>query len=265
MSFRQGFFSLIVLALIQPLIACASPFGPVITKYPWTPANLSGLTAWWDASDKSTMFTDSAGTIPVTTDGDRVCKWNDKSGAGQHVTQVTTASCPFWRTNGTNSWLEFDGVDDKLTRANALTVGASFAGVWVDSTGPAISGVLTNTTDQGTNDDYVWNIAFITTVTGWDNAVTAGNGMADASHFWNNGTQSKDFAFNNPTSATATSEGVAKTHTLPIGILIGQDRGIAARFFKGRIYQIGTWSGAYDEPIRRLAAQWVGKKLGINF
>lgn len=40
---------------------------------------------WFDASDLSTMFQDSAGTVPVTAAGQFVGKWLDKSGNGKHA------------------------------------------------------------------------------------------------------------------------------------------------------------------------------------
>jgi len=40
---------------------------------------------WFDAGDLSTMFQDIAGTIPVTTVGQFVGKWLDKSGNGNHA------------------------------------------------------------------------------------------------------------------------------------------------------------------------------------
>ena len=41
--------------------------------------------AWFDAGDRSTMFQDVAGTIPVTAVGQFVGKWLDKSGNGNHA------------------------------------------------------------------------------------------------------------------------------------------------------------------------------------
>ncbi len=69
---------------------------------------------WYDPSDPSTMFKDTAGTIPVTADGDRVARINDKSGNGNHATQATTAARPLYKTSGGLSWLLFDGIDDFL-------------------------------------------------------------------------------------------------------------------------------------------------------
>jgi hypothetical protein len=63
----------------------------------WTPAALfaSGEQgAWYDPSDFSTMFQDTAGTVPVTAVGQSVARINDKSGRGNHATQATSASRP---------------------------------------------------------------------------------------------------------------------------------------------------------------------------
>ena len=53
----------------------------------FTPASISGLQLWLDASDGSTLFTDSAGTTPATADGDPVGCWKDKSGNAKNATQ----------------------------------------------------------------------------------------------------------------------------------------------------------------------------------
>lgn len=60
------------------------------------------------------LYQDSAGTTPVTSDGDPVGFMRDLSGNGNHATQSTSAARPLYRTDGTLHWLEFDGVDDGL-------------------------------------------------------------------------------------------------------------------------------------------------------
>lgn len=70
---------------------------------------------WWDASDFSTMFQDSAGTTPVTAVGQPVGRINDKSGRGNHRTQATAASRPTLRQDASGFfYLEYDGVDDSM-------------------------------------------------------------------------------------------------------------------------------------------------------
>jgi hypothetical protein len=51
---------------------------------------------WLDASDRSTLFQDSAGTTPVTALGDPVGRWLDKSGRGNHFVQTGSGARPVW-------------------------------------------------------------------------------------------------------------------------------------------------------------------------
>lgn len=69
---------------------------------------------WYDPSDKSTLFQDVAGTVPVTKDGDPVALMKDKSGNGNHATQSVSTARPIYKTDGVLHWLELDGVDDYL-------------------------------------------------------------------------------------------------------------------------------------------------------
>jgi hypothetical protein len=50
--------------------------------------------AWYDPSDLTTLFQDSAGTTPVTTPGQSVGRMLDKSGRGNHATQSNAAQRP---------------------------------------------------------------------------------------------------------------------------------------------------------------------------
>ncbi|MBC7154766.1 MAG: hypothetical protein H5U19_09180 [Rhodobacteraceae bacterium] len=70
--------------------------------------------AWHDPSDLATLFQDVAGTLPVIADGDPVALMRDKSGNGNHARQINAARRPTWRQGGGLSWLEFDGVDDRM-------------------------------------------------------------------------------------------------------------------------------------------------------
>lgn len=73
---------------------------------------------WFDPSDLSTMFQDSAGTTPVTGVGQPVGLIRDKSGRGNHASQATTTMRPLLQQDGNgNFYLSFDGVDDGLVTA----------------------------------------------------------------------------------------------------------------------------------------------------
>lgn len=97
----------------------------------WTPAALFAngeAGAWYDPSDLSTLFQDSAGTTPVTATGQPVGRMLDKSGNGYHVTQSTTTKRPVLRQDaGGLHYLDFDGVDDLLVTGYYALTGASEA------------------------------------------------------------------------------------------------------------------------------------------
>ena len=87
----------------------------------WTPATLFAASeqgVWYDPSDLSTLFQDSAGTVPVTATGQPVGRILDKSGRGNHATQATTASKPILQQDANGKYyLAFDGVDDGMATA----------------------------------------------------------------------------------------------------------------------------------------------------
>ena len=71
-------------------------------KYgPWlgTPTAISGCALWLDATDSTTLFQDAAGTSPVTTTGQTLRRWNDKSGRGCNATQPA-GNAPTWNSAG---------------------------------------------------------------------------------------------------------------------------------------------------------------------
>ncbi len=67
----------------------------------------SGLRLWLDAGDTTTMFTDTActGGNEVTTHGDAVNCWQDKSGNGNHA--KSAIGSPLWVDDGGNDAVEF--------------------------------------------------------------------------------------------------------------------------------------------------------------
>lgn len=73
---------------------------------------------WYDPSDISTMFQDSAGLTPVTGANQPVGKILDKSGNNHPATQSVSAKRPMLRLVSGVWSLEFDGVDDFLQTTN---------------------------------------------------------------------------------------------------------------------------------------------------
>lgn len=113
----------------MPSPALRGAFGAQTAVASWTPARLSGLLAWYDASD----------TGSITSSGGLVSQWNDLSGNGYHLVQGTEANQPTTgsRTvNGLNA-LDF-GVADFMTSspdpANTVQPISMYYGIQLDST-----------------------------------------------------------------------------------------------------------------------------------
>lgn len=60
----------------------------------FTPRSITGLALWLDASDASTLFQNSDGTVPATATSDPVGYWGDKSGNARHAVQSSTSIRP---------------------------------------------------------------------------------------------------------------------------------------------------------------------------
>lgn len=71
--------------------------------------------AWYDPSDLTTLFQDSAGATPVTAAGQPVGRMLDKSGRGNHATQSTADRRPTYQIDSSGRpFLLFDGTDDGM-------------------------------------------------------------------------------------------------------------------------------------------------------
>ena len=116
---------------------------------PFNPASIfaGGVRGgWWDPSDLSTLFQDTAGTVPVTAVGQRVQLMRDKSGNANHFTQATTAQAPFLRNDGTNNYLEFVAANTIWMTAGTTSALAP----QTDSISMALGGLVNSTGTSGT-------------------------------------------------------------------------------------------------------------------
>jgi len=88
--------------------------GRYVGTLPFTPTDISGLSAWFDADDPRTLFSDTSGTTRATTDGNSVALWVDKSGNGRNASQSTASFCPVIKTSVQNNRnvIRFDGSND---------------------------------------------------------------------------------------------------------------------------------------------------------
>jgi hypothetical protein len=114
-------------------IGIGMPFGGGVAFSPLALFAASEVGVWYDPSDFSTMWKDTAGTDPVTAVDDVVARIDDKSGNGKHATQGTLASRPILKEAGGKYFLLFDGSDDSMATAaidfSATDEMSVFAGV----------------------------------------------------------------------------------------------------------------------------------------
>lgn len=83
---------------------------------------------WYDPSDTTTLFQDSAGTTPVTASGQPVGLMLDKSGRGNHATQPTAASRPIYRrgdSRGVVNLLTWSEAFDNAAWGKNITITAN--------------------------------------------------------------------------------------------------------------------------------------------
>ena len=71
--------------------------------------------AWYDPSDISSLFQDTAGTTPIVTSGQTIARVNDKSGNDLNATQPATAARPSYIVDADGAFIQHDPVDDALT------------------------------------------------------------------------------------------------------------------------------------------------------
>jgi len=77
-------------------LAAARLRGNAVGPELWTPADLTGLALWLDASDANTLWADTNATTSATNNG-LVARWDDKSGNARNA--LVGALSPTWQTN----------------------------------------------------------------------------------------------------------------------------------------------------------------------
>jgi hypothetical protein len=84
------------------------------------PTDIANLVLWLDA-DPGYLYTDVAGTTPVTDSGQAVALWSDRSGLDADFTQEDPAARPLYDVDawdGDQRGVRFDGLDDIMTLAD---------------------------------------------------------------------------------------------------------------------------------------------------
>ena len=132
---------------------------------PWVtflPSNLFAASekgVWYDPGDITTLFQDTAGTIPVTASGQTVALMKDKSGNGIDATQSDATKRPTFTIypNSEYGYLNFDGTNDFMVTgsltfaATSVSTITATVGVQVDTGATGSRIVIELGTDTSTS------------------------------------------------------------------------------------------------------------------
>lgn len=134
---------------MRNMLSPLKSISPFTEKNTYTAADMlavfsSGVRGVWDMTDKSTLFQDTAGTVPVTASGQPVGRVNDISGNGAHIIQSTAGARPIYTEDSNGKYVLFDGIDDALQVSLAMggaagaTFGAGVTGLSTASNGHVV-------------------------------------------------------------------------------------------------------------------------------
>lgn len=219
----------------------------ILSKPQFSPLSLFSSSepgAWYDPSDISTLFQDTAGTTPVTAAGQSVARINDKSGRGNHATQATAGSRPTYQVDGNGrGHLSFDGTDDFLA-SGTITPGTNkvqiFAGIRKLS--DAATAVLAETgPNSSTNTGTLGLFAPITAATG-------------------------DYAARSRGSVASTAT-TANAFAAPVTSVLAMTADIAADSVVLRVNGVQAATSSADQGTGNFQAQplYIGRRAGTTF
>lgn len=223
----------------------------------FTPRSLSGLMAWYDAADTS--------TITIATG---VSQWNDKSGNGRNLTQSVTNNQPLHNSVTLNGkpTVTFDGTNDSLRTAFTLTQPYMFFMVYRFEDAPSNDErVMDGRAGSGLRSGEVW-VASSTQLAVWAGAqLTASVGSAlTAFNVW-------DFTFNGASSAirlrktAATASGNAGTNS-GTGLTLGANgNGTASQWANVSIAELCVYSRVLSTADADAVRAYLGKKWNLAY
>lgn len=232
-------------------------------------AQVAGLSAWYDPSDLTTLYQDTAMTVPVTAPGQSVAAMRDKSGNGRHMTQAVSAARPIYETDGAYHWLRFDGVDDLMTTPVKPIDGTSvFAGVAFalePQNPPGNGGVLSDANYQGGGIQLGWfqNRQRINT-NSMVEATASGSydfsSDAQRRHVQAVFTGATPFAYFRDAGFVSFAPAYASSPTKPLTLGRGTQGGFLG-FFPGKVYG-AVYAGASRAEAEAMLG-WVGGSCGL--
>lgn len=241
-----------------------------VTTGTWSPACMaSTLTMWLDASVATSLFNDSAGTIPIA-NGLGAGLWKDLSGNGYNATATTK---PVY--NSATKSLTFNGTSTMMTSTMTAGVFNGTVGTMVGMITPAAAQVAYtaildfrfaggnntgliyyNTTtygwDWGVSNAYLWNSGLTPTI-GQSNVVTLVNSGTSAL-----------MSYNGTTSSTAAYAGASSNNNPAIPLVIGNDTNGGGRFYNGQMDELLISTTNVSPSVRQQIEGYLAWKWGTQ-
>jgi hypothetical protein len=247
----------------------------------FSPRSISGLALWLDASDSSTLFQNSDGTVPATASSDPVGSWGDRSGNGRHAVQATAGSRPLVSTAAINSRnaLLLDGSNDLLNLGNLASAFPSAATLFVACAPQVGAGATTSwsTFSTGGNswEQYPPGVTYssvfraarvnaVPTILPYNGAAYQGSSIIiryrSSSSGWGQ-------FVNGGVSHIAAANYSAAVNNSAIGYTIGADTsgGNTNGPFKGRICEVLAYNESLSDSQCERIERWLSQKWSASF
>lgn len=234
---------------------------------PFSPATITGLQAWWDASDTSTI-TESSGSVSQV---------DDKSGNSNHLTQSTGSSQPSLVAAVQNglSVLRFDGSNDYLSHNVIVSDPTELTLICVVKSINGSLGNIWSHRDEATRViqlNYAGNpdqLRF--SMRGSGNALqhayvnTQLNTFATFGFVFNK-TASNHFSFTNKTKGTAVTAAFSGENFTSTLNTLGASyyNGSYSGFFEGDICEVVIYNTALSDADREAVEDYLIAKWGIT-
>lgn len=112
----------------------------------FSPSDISGLHAWYDASDLASITKDGS---------DRVSQWNDKSGNAYHLAQATGGNQPLWVDAAQNGLAVIRTDGSRFMNYDWATLAQPFTVICCSELPNSNSRIIIS--GQAPDDIYVWH------------------------------------------------------------------------------------------------------------
>lgn len=244
---------------------------PIKEVFLFDPLSIPGCCLWLDAADRTVLFSDFAGTLPVSTGSQRLSYWKDKSTSNNHATNNTSTPTVTYQSLNSYPTVSFAGSNFLNLTSTSLPNGGTNAsyffvcrttntGVYVFfSHGPTPA-------QQGQTPQFYFNSGQIYADTYGSNAIydnsTQTNNYLTLS-FIRNGNMdgwlhgSSFIGSNNTVIATNTGTGFA---TLGVGRVLAN----LNYYFQGNMAEMIIYNTDLTETNRQLIEGYLANKWGIN-